>query len=394
MPIKLTLPDTRIPVHVWTDQIDSNAQQQLRNTATLPCLFKHIAVMPDVHLGKGSTVGSVVATKNAVIPACVGVDIGCGMMAAKLPFTASQLPDSLKVLRSEIEWGVPVGFNWHKDPTSEASKWWNHDDFSHIPTALHDQEGKALRQLGSLGGGNHFVEVCLDLDQTVWVMLHSGSRGIGNNIATAHIETARGLFGEHLADLADRDLAWLAEGTPEFAAYWRDLQWAQKYAMTNREIMMKRTLQAIAKVLLGDWQAPIMPLFTVNCHHNYAEREVHYGEEVIITRKGAVRATINDYGIIPGSMGAKSFIVKGRGNPESFSSCSHGAGRVMSRTQAKKAFTPTDLEAQTLGIECRKDAGVVDEIPAAYKDIAIVMENQNDLVSIVAELKQVLCVKG
>jgi tRNA-splicing ligase RtcB len=344
----------------------------------------------------GATIGSVVATKNAVIPAAVGVDIGCGMMAAKLPFTASQLPDNLKGLRSEIEWSVPVGFNWHKEPTPEAIKWFGSDACTYFPHPLHDEGRmqKSLCQLGTLGGGNHFVEVCLDTENQVWVMLHSGSRGIGNDLAKIHIEIAKGLFGDSLKDLGDADLAYLAEGTPEFAAYWRDLQWAQAYAFTNREIMMTRTLRAVAKVLLGDWQTPILPLFQVNCHHNYAERETHYGEECIVTRKGAVRARSGDYGIIPGSMGARSFIVRGLGNPDSFSSCSHGAGRRMSRTQAKKQFTEADLVAQTAGVECRKDKGVIDEIPGAYKDIQQVMDNQSDLVEIVAELKQVLCIKG
>jgi tRNA-splicing ligase RtcB len=381
-------------VHIWTDQVDENSKQQLLNTASLPCVFKHVAAMPDVHFGMGATVGSVVATKSAVIPAAVGVDIGCGMMAAKLPFTASQLPDSLKGLRSEIEWSVPVGFNWHNTPCQEAEEWTGFAGFKDIPEQLHSQGSKALKQLGTLGGGNHFVEVCLDTEQSVWVMLHSGSRGIGNEIAKAHIGVAKGLFGEALQNLADPDLAYLAEGTAEFDAYWRDLQWAQAYAMKNREIMMIRTLRSVAKVLLGDWRAPITPTFQVNCHHNYAERETHFGETVIVTRKGAVRATTEDYGIIPGSMGARSFIVKGKGNADSFCSCSHGAGRTMSRTQAKKAFTVEDVAAQTAGVECRKDAGVIDEIPSAYKDIQQVMDNQSDLVEIVAELKQVLCVKG
>lgn len=251
-----------------------------------------------------------------------------------------------------------------------------------------------MRQLGTLGGGNHFVEVCIDTQQHVWVMLHSGSRGIGNEIAQVHIGIARGLFGEHLKDLADPDLAYLAEGTAEFDAYWRDLQWAQSYAMKNREIMMARTLRAVAKVLLGDWRTPVAPVMSVNCHHNYAEREKHFGENVIVTRKGAVRATTHDYGIIPGSMGARSFIVRGKGDADSFHSCSHGAGRRMSRTQAKKQFTEADVIAQTEGVECRKDKGVIDEIPSAYKDIQQVMDDQSDLVEIIAELKQVCCVKG
>jgi tRNA-splicing ligase RtcB len=395
MPVRHELiPTVGVPIKIWTNDVDVNSIGQLSNTAALPCVFHHVAAMPDVHFGMGATVGSVVATKNAVIPAAVGVDIGCGMMAAKLPFTASDLPDSLKALRSDMEWAIPVGFNWHKEPTIEAEQWWDHSEFLMIPKPLHDREMKSLRQLGTLGGGNHFVELCLDVEKCVWLMLHSGSRGIGNDIAKVHIERAQGLFGDSLRDLADRDLAYLAEGTPEFAAYWRDLQWAQAYAFKNREIMMTRALRSVAKVLLGDWRAPIVPTFQVNCHHNYAERETHYGEEVIVTRKGAVRAGLGDFGIIPGSMGARSFIVRGRGNAESFNSCSHGAGRRMSRTQAKKQFTTADLVAQTEGVECRKDTGVIDEIPGAYKDIQAVMDNQSDLVEIVAELKQVLCVKG
>lgn len=382
------------PVKLWTHDVDTNSMQQLRNTASLPCIFHHVAAMPDVHFGMGATVGSVIATKNAVIPAAVGVDIGCGMMAAKLPFVASDLPDSLKALRTEIEWSVPVGFNWHKTPTEEACDWIAREAFpTHLPISEIDTK-KIVCQLGTLGGGNHFVELCLDVTQNVWVMLHSGSRGIGNEIARVHIETAKGLFGDHLRDLADPDLAYLAEGTPEFAAYWRDLQWAQAYASKNREIMMTRTLRAVAKVLLGDWKAPINPLFQVNCHHNYAERETHYGEDVIVTRKGAVRARRGDFGIIPGSMGARSFIVRGRGHAESFESCSHGAGRSMSRFQAKRQFTEADLIAQTAGVECRKDKGVIDEIPSAYKPIQEVMDNQSDLVEVVAEIKQVLVVKG
>lgn len=394
MSIKLMLESARVPVYVWTDDVDDNSKQQLMNTAGLPCVFHHVAAMPDVHFGMGATVGSVVATKEAVIPAAVGVDIGCGMMAVQLPFTASQLPDSLKALRSEIELSVPVGFNWHNKPVQEAEEWAGFAGFKDIPAQLHGQGSKSLKQLGTLGGGNHFVEVCLDTNQQVWVMLHSGSRGIGNEIAKVHISIARGLFGEALKNLADPDLAYLAEGTAEFDAYWRDLQWAQSYAMKNRDIMMQRTLRAVAKVMLNDWQTPIIPLMQVNCHHNYAERETHFGAEVIVTRKGAVRATEHDYGIIPGSMGARSFIVKGKGNADSFNSCSHGAGRRMSRTQAKKTFTEADLVAQTHGVECRKDKGVLDEIPGAYKDIEKVMDCQSDLVEIVAELKQVCCIKG
>lgn len=386
----------RVPIKLWAplEEVESGAIDQLVNTANLPCVFKHVAAMPDVHQGYGATVGSVVACTGAVIPGAVGVDIGCGMMAAQLPFTASDLPESLKDLRAEIEWSVPVGFNAHKTPVEEAIAWAGWFRFEELPDTLQNLSGKATAQLGTLGGGNHFIEVCLDTKQQVWVMLHSGSRNIGKSIAEVHIDQAKELMRQYMITLADPDLAYLAEGTPQFDAYWNDLQWAQAYALKNREIMMQRVLRAVAKVLLKDWRAPIEPLLQVNCHHNYAEREHHFGRNVIVTRKGAVRARTGDMGIIPGSMGARSFIVRGKGNPESFHSCSHGAGRRMSRGKAKGTFTLADLEAQTVGVECRKDAEVLDEIPGAYKDIDQVMANQADLVEIVAELKQVLCVKG
>ena len=383
-----------VPVHIWTKDVDAKSEQQLLNTASLPCVFHHVAAMPDVHFGIGSTVGSVIATKHAVIPTAVGVDIGCGMMAAKLPFPASWLPDNLKSLRDEIEQAVPVGFNQHASPTADALEWTPMNDSGLLPDGVQSRMQKALCQLGTLGGGNHFIELCLDTEQQVWVMLHSGSRNIGNEVAKHHIETAKGLFGESLRDLADADLAFLSEGTVEFANYWRDLQWGQAYAKKNREIMMSRVIASLSVTIVDNRLLPIIPSMVVNCHHNYAEREHHYGTDVIITRKGAVKAGAGDLGIIPGSMGARSFIVRGRGCAESFHSCSHGAGRTMSRTQAKKQFTLDDVAEQTAGVECRKDAGVIDEIPAAYKDIATVMVNQSDLVEIVAELKQVLCVKG
>lgn len=386
----------KVPIKVWAPlaEVEPGAIDQLVNTANLPCVFKHIAVMPDVHLGKGATVGSVVATRGAVIPACVGVDIGCGMMAVKTPFSASQLPDSLKDLRTEIEWSVPVGFNAHKSPVKMAEEWAGFVGFKDIPSELHDRGGKALNQLGTLGGGNHFIELCLDTEQHLWVVLHSGSRNIGKEIAEVYINKAKDLMKWYMIDLADPDLAYLVEESREFHDYWRDLQWAQSYALENRVIMMDRVLQALAEVLLGDWQQPIARLEEVNCHHNYAEREHHFGSNVIVTRKGAVRARVGDMGIIPGSMGTRSYIVRGLGNPASFDSCSHGAGRRMSRGKAKAVFSMQDLESQTNGVECRKDAGVLDEIPGAYKDIDQVMENQKDLVEIVATLKQVLCVKG
>ncbi len=362
----------------------------LRNVSRLPCLFKHIALMPDAHLGIGSLVGSVIATKDAVIPATVGVDIGCGMMAVKTPFESGILDGKMKALRHSIERTIPVGFNWHKEPLDESSEWTRWSEFGELHSGVRDRKPKAMRQLGTLGGGNHFVEVCLDTENRVWLMLHSGSRGIGNEIATRHIETAKKLH--LLNELPDPNLAYFVQGSNEFRNYWRDLGWAQSYAMKNREIMMKRLLYQFNRMFnKGEEFAPEI---TVNCHHNYVAIEKHYGEEVYVTRKGAINAERGLYGIIPGSMGAKSFITKGLGNPESFNSCSHGAGRSMSRTQAKKTFTREDLEAQTEGVECRKDKGVIDEIPGAYKDIDTVMKNQQDLVEIVAELKQVVCVKG
>lgn len=394
--MKSIISKARVPIKLWApvEEVESVAIDQLVNTANLPCVFRHVAAMPDVHLGYGATVGSVVATKGAIIPAAVGVDIGCGMMAVKTPLTASQLPDSLKQLRSQIEWNVPVGFNAHKTPTKEAEAWAGFAGFQDIPSELHDKGGNALNQLGTLGGGNHFIEVCLDTDQRVWVMLHSGSRNIGKEIAEVYMKKAKDLMRWYMIDLADPDLAYLIEESREFHDYWRDLQWAQSYAMKNRTIMMANVMQAMAKVLLGDWQASIERLEEVNCHHNYAEREHHFNHNVIVTRKGSVRARHGDMGIIPGSMGTRSYIVRGLGNPESFHSCSHGAGRRMSRGKAKTLFTADDLAAQTAGVECRKDTGVLDEIPGAYKDIDQVMENQRDLVEVVATLKQVLCVKG
>ena len=384
----------RFPIKCWAPvpSIESQAIDQLVNTASLPCIFKHVAVMPDVHLGKGATVGSVVATQRAVIPAAVGVDIGCGMMAVKTPFRALDLPDSLKEFRADIEWGVPVGRDEHK--TQKHALRFDGRGFALLPDQVHDRLAKAIRQIGTLGGGNHFIEVCLDEDQAVWVMLHSGSRNIGKEIADVHIDKAKGIMRDYMIALPDPDLAYFVEGTPEFDAYWRDLQWAQAYAFTNRQVMMDAVLKVFVHRLTGDHTVPVARLIEVNCHHNYAEKEHHYGRNVIVTRKGAVRARVGDFGIIPGSMGTKSYIVKGLGNPESFCSCSHGAGRRLSRTQANKTFTPDDVALQTVGVECRKDSGIIDELPGAYKDIDLVMAHQSDLVEIVATLKQVLCVKG
>ena len=390
MPIKKIV-DAKVPVKIWADEVEPQAMEQLARIAALPFVFKHVAVMPDVHLGVGATVGSVIATKGAVIPAAVGVDIGCGMAAVKLQGVRPEMLEGrLAELRRQIERAVPVGFNENRRLDSDVENWEGWARFGDLHPRVQELRGKAQHQLASLGGGNHFIELCLDTEGGVWVMLHSGSRGIGNKLAERHIDAAKGLMKRLLVDLPDPDLAYFAQGTPEFDAYIRDLYWAQAYAAKNRELMMKRVLRQVGHVL------GIEPVaeHSVNCHHNFAVVENHFGTDVLVTRKGAVRARAGDMGIIPGSMGTKSYIVRGKGNPESFDSCSHGAGRRMSRNAARKRFTCEDLRKQTEGVECRKDAGVVDEIPGAYKDIDEVIRNQDDLVEVVAELKQVLCVKG
>ncbi len=379
------------PVLSWAGHdLGESEARMAKNVASLPFIFKHVALMPDVHLGKGALVGSVIATRAAIIPAAVGVDIGCGMAAIQTPYVASQLEGKLKKIRLDIESQIPVGFAENKDVETVVSNWSGWADFGELHRGVQHQGGKARKQLGSLGGGNHFIEVCLDTEDRVWIMLHSGSRGIGNLLAQRHIETAKDLA--RLVTLPDPDLAYFVAETAEFDAYWHDLQWAQDYARVNREVMMARVKRVLEQHLAGG--KAFKPVLTVNCHHNYAEKEVHYGEEVYVTRKGAVRAEVGDFGIIPGSMGAKSFIVQGKGQPESYCSCSHGAGRTMSRNKAKLNFTLDDLIAQTAGVECRKDKGVIDEIPGAYKPIEQVMAQQSELVSVVATLKQVICIKG
>jgi tRNA-splicing ligase RtcB len=387
-------------IKAWTKgvPVEPEAIKQLQNTASLPFIFNHVAVMPDVHFGMGATIGSVVATKGAVIPAAVGVDIGCGMMAIQLSINANDLPESLKQIRSEIEKCVPVGFAQHRDSVLDNSqiKTWSKDvknlvdQQPEIAKMVKDPVAKVMNQSGTLGGGNHFIELCLDENDDVWVMLHSGSRGIGNVIGRHFIEKAKQDMRVHHINLEDTNLSYLSEGTQYFDEYVTWVEWAQQYAAKNREVMMNLVLEALAKHL---------PEFdikkqAINCHHNYISRENHFGSNVIVTRKGAVRARVDDYGIIPGSMGAKSFIVKGLGNEDSFCSCSHGAGRVMSRTKAKKVFSIQDHIEATRGVECRKDTGVIDETPSAYKDIDAVMNAQKDLVEIVHTLKQVVCVKG
>ncbi len=379
----------KVDILAWTDpgEIEGVALDQLRNIAALPWVFHHVAAMPDVHYGKGATVGSVIAMKGAVSPAAVGVDIGCGMAAVRTSLGAADLPDDLRGIRRELERTIPVGFNQHRDPLERAEDKQFWDEFHHLTPAVKDLLPKARRQLGTLGGGNHFIELCLDSEDRVWMMLHSGSRNIGKSLAEIHIQRARKLA--HNQDLPDRDLAVFLAGTSEMEEYRRDLFWAQRYAMKNREAMLGLYEDALRRfrpdVVLAD---PVL------CHHNYVAEETHFGEEVLVTRKGAIRAGKGELGIIPGSMGTRSFIVRGLGSQQSFESASHGAGRKMSRGEARRRFSVKDLEAQTRGVECRKDGGVIDEIPAAYKPIEQVMENQKDLVAVVAELRQVLCVKG
>ncbi|MCP5424154.1 MAG: RtcB family protein [Gammaproteobacteria bacterium] len=398
MPIKQTINKGQVPIKIYTDEVEGSAMQQLINMAQLPILHGHIAVMPDVHTGIGATVGSVIPTRGAIIPAAIGVDIGCGMNAVRLSLTAEQLPDNLRTVRSGIEAAVPVGFAEHKDNAAQASTLRALDKGLDQLIGKHPGIQKMMknlprtwaRQLGTLGGGNHFIELCLDEDQNVWVMLHSGSRGIGNVIGRYFIALARKDMERHLQQLPDRDLAYFEEGAEHFDDYVEAVHWAQDYALTNRREMMHLILDVLKQRLPGFE----ITKEAINCHHNYVAIEEHYGAQVYVTRKGAIRAGEGELGIIPGSMGAKSFIVRGKGNAESFCSCSHGAGRRMSRSKAKRQFNLEDMERQTHGVECRKDESVIDEIPGAYKDIDEVMANQSDLVEVVHTLKQVICVKG
>jgi tRNA-splicing ligase RtcB len=417
---RLNKPGQLVQVKLWANlhEVDSMALDQLSNVAKLPWVFHHVAVMPDVHAGKGCTVGSVIAMKDAVSPAAVGVDIGCGMGAIRTSLTAKDLPDNLDALRSAIEDAIPVGFNSHdeaafKGGMPEAIRRAGtalFDKFEDLHEGVQDRFGTAKKQVGTLGGGNHFIEICLDdgscdadcdtihcfndppnHEPRVWLMLHSGSRNIGKELAERHIAIAQKLI--HNERIPDPDMAVFLSKTPEMEAYRHDLFWAQEYALLNRRVMFE-----LLKTVVDDhfsegypntrFEAPIL------CHHNYVSEENHFGEDVIVTRKGAIRAGAGELGIIPGSMGTKSYIVRGLGNAESFSSASHGAGRRMSRGKAKKMFTLDDLAEQTAGVNCRKDQGVLDEIPGAYKDVEEVMRNQADLVEIVYTLKQVLCVKG
>ncbi|WP_374006394.1 RtcB family protein [Delftia lacustris] len=394
-----------VPIKMWTKgvPVEDEARKQLENAARLPVVFKHVAAMPDVHLGIGATVGSVIPTIKAIIPAAVGVDIGCGMMAAKTTLRAEDLPDNLGPLRSAIEQAVPHGSvprhrgrdpgSWENPPVSVDQVWATLAEEFDLLCELHPRLANTnnRKHLGTLGSGNHFIEICLDEAGFVWFMLHSGSRGVGNAIGTHFIELAKKDAELHQRNLPDKDLAYFEEGARYFGDYVRGVSWAQKFAMRNREVMMANLIATVRKVIAKPFESHVE---AVNCHHNYVQQERHFGQDVFITRKGAVSARRGELGIIPGSMGARSYIVRGLGNPESFESCSHGAGRVMSRTKAKKMFSVADHIKATEGVECRKDANVVDEIPMAYKDIDAVMAAQQDLVEVVHTLKQVVCVKG
>jgi tRNA-splicing ligase RtcB len=392
------MPGAKVPIRMWTDPttVEDVALQQLRNVATLPWI-KGLAVMPDVHYGKGATVGSVIAMQGAVCPAAVGVDIGCGMSAVKTSLTANDLPGDLSRLRSKIEQAIPVGRGMHDDPvdpgrlhgfgTAGWEDFWGR--FDGVAEAVKFREGRALKQMGTLGSGNHLIETCLDESDTVWLMLHSGSRNIGKELAEHHIGVAQKL--PHNQGLVDRDLAVFVSDTPQMAAYRNDLYWAQEYAKYNRAIMMALLKDVIRKEFK---KAKVTFEPEISCHHNYVAEERYEGMDLLVTRKGAIRAGSGEFGIIPGSMGTSSYIVKGLGNEKAFNSASHGAGRRMSRNAAKRRFTVRDLEEQTRGVECRKDSGVLDEIPAAYKNIDQVMAQQRDLVEVVAKLKQFICVKG
>jgi tRNA-splicing ligase RtcB len=407
--IKAPAQPRSVPIQIWADpaEVEPQALGQLARVAGLPWVAHHVAVMPDVHVGKGATVGSVIAMRGAVAPAAVGVDIGCGMAAVKTNLLAEDLPDDLRRLRAAIEHAIPVGRAMHDEavwagepgPAGEGLRAEGRrlmQGFGELTPAVRDLAERTERQIGTLGGGNHFIEMCLDDGRddaggarAVWLMLHSGSRHIGAALAQHHMEIAHEL--QHNQALQDRDLAVFLAGTRPFADYRRDLYWAQEYARLNRALMLNR-LQAVVHTAFPGRAVAFAP--AISCHHNYVAEEHHFGDDLLVTRKGAIRAGAGELGIIPGSMGTRSYIVRGLGNPASFSSASHGAGRKMSRTEARRRFTQRDLRNQTSGVECRKDEGVIDEAPLAYKDIDAVMDRQHDLVEIVAKLKQVICVKG
>jgi tRNA-splicing ligase RtcB len=381
-----------VPIKAWIDgvPIENKAIEQLINLSKMPFIFKHIAVMPDAHWGMGSTVGSVIATQGAIIPAAVGVDIGCGMAAVKLKFKVDKLGDSLDKLRSSIEQSIPVGFNNNKEITHRM--WSSIKSIHPDGTAVNE---KTFLQLGTLGGGNHFIEICADENNDAWIVLHSGSRNIGKICAEKHINSSKNLMKEYFISLPDPDLAYLVQNTSEFKSYIADLLWCQDYAKQNRNEMLLRVLKDVSYHVFGkEKRYDHLVDMRVDCHHNFTQQENHFDKNIWITRKGAVSAKEGQLGIIPGSMGTRSYIVKGKGNLESFCSCSHGAGRSMSRSQARKLFTIEDHIKATQGVECRKDKNVIDETPMAYKNIDAVMQAQADLVDIVHTLKQIMCIKG
>ena len=400
---QVILPENGRPIKLWTNgvPVEEEAKNQLIRAAQLPFIFNHLAVMPDVHVGKGSTIGSVIPTSGAIIPAAVGVDIGCGMVAAKTTLTAADLPDNLSAWRAAIERAVPHGRTpggrdvgaWANPPPLVEQAWAELEPGFKLITDKYPKLAHSNHRthMGTLGTGNHFIEVCLDEADTVWFMLHSGSRGVGNAIGMLFIEMAKEDMRRYFINLPDADLAYFPQSTEHFADYVQAVGWAQDYARRNRALMMRNVVEAVGKIMHKRFDTEVE---AVNCHHNYVQRENHFGKNVWITRKGAVSARKGELGIIPGSMGARSFIVRGKGEEQSFCSCSHGAGRVMSRAEAKRRFTLKDQVQATEGVECRKDAGVIDEIPLAYKDIDAVMRAQADLVEIVHTLKQVVCVKG
>ena len=397
--------DNGVPLKLWVKgvPIEEDAKKQLALAAQLPIIFKHIAAMPDVHAGKGSTIGSVIPTINAIIPAAVGVDIGCGMMALRTSLHKDDLPTDLAALRQTIERYVPHGRNPHRG--RDPGAWHEPPEVVNQAWATLEPEFIALcekyprlkntnnhKHLGTLGTGNHFIEICTDENDHIWIMLHSGSRGVGNCIGETFIRLAQEEAQAKALQLPHRDLAYFESDSPYFGDYLQGVNWAQKYAQINREIMMQRTVEAMRLLIAQPFST--YQSEAINCHHNYVQKEHHFGHDIYVTRKGAVSAQDGEMGIIPGSMGERSFIVRGKGHPESFTSCSHGAGRAMSRTAAKKKFTLEEHKAATAGVECRKDAEVIDETPMAYKNIDAVMNAQQDLVEIVHTLKQVVCIKG
>lgn len=399
--MQITREEGARPIKNWAKDIEAQALQQAKNLARLPFIAPQgVALMPDAHAGKGSTIGSVIATEKAIIPAAVGVDLGCGMNAVRLSLKAADLPDSLAAIRAQIERDVPLGAGGrHQRESDVQANALRLPPIDDMPESVAEVFGgaryramdKAAPQLGTLGSGNHFIELCLDENQDVWIMLHSGSRGIGNMIGTYFIERAKRRMEQFFITLPDGDLAYLPEDTDDFRDYMAAVGWAQNYALENRKLMMEKVIAALRRHIPVEFT---ITQEAINCHHNYVDRENHFGRNMWVTRKGAIRARDGDLGIIPGSMGQRSYIVRGKGNPDSYCSCSHGAGRAMSRAQARRSFSLTDLIAQTSGVECRKDDAVLDEIPGAYKDIDQVMASQTDLVEVVHTLKQVMCVKG